>query len=160
MTKPAAIGVVFSLDKKKVLLIKRCDVPVWVLPGGGIEKDETPEEAVCRELWEETGLRVVVKRKIAYYTPLNRLAMPTHVFECQPRDGLLRTGCETRAISYFDIDHLPRSFFIVHYDWLQDALLNKAETLYKPIWRVTYWEVFKYFCSKPLQVINFIYNRN
>jgi 8-oxo-dGTP diphosphatase len=160
MTKPAAIGVIFSIDKTRVLLIKRSDVPVWVLPGGGIEKGETPEEAVCREVWEETGLRVRIVRKIAYYTPLNHLAKPTHVFECQPMDGLLRTGCETQAIAYHELGKLPESFFIVHQDWLQDVLLNKLEVIHKPIWRVTYWEVFKYFCRRPLQVIKFILSRH
>jgi TDG/mug DNA glycosylase family protein len=33
------------------------DKTVWAPPGGGIEPDETPEEAITRELAEECGLR-------------------------------------------------------------------------------------------------------
>ncbi len=112
MIKPAAIGIIFSKDKKEVLLVKRCDVAVWVLPGGGIEEDESPESAVCREVWEETGLKVQVARKIAFYTPLNKLASPTHLFECTPVDGALQTGCETREIAYFSLDKLPPRFLL------------------------------------------------
>lgn len=53
----------------EVLLI-RVDLPwvpggVWTLPGGGIEQDETPEQCVAREVFEETGLRnVAIERKL------------------------------------------------------------------------------------------------
>lgn len=30
----------------------------WVSPGGGVEPDETHEQAAIRELWEETGIQV------------------------------------------------------------------------------------------------------
>lgn len=30
---------------------------LWLTPGGGCLAEETPEEAACRELWEETGIR-------------------------------------------------------------------------------------------------------
>lgn len=32
----------------------------WLLPGGGVEHGEHPEQTVIREAWEETGLRIKV----------------------------------------------------------------------------------------------------
>jgi 8-oxo-dGTP pyrophosphatase MutT (NUDIX family) len=34
----------------------------WVPPGGGREAEETPEDCVCREAFEETGLTIQVER--------------------------------------------------------------------------------------------------
>jgi ADP-ribose pyrophosphatase YjhB (NUDIX family) len=47
----------------KILLIQRGEEPgkgFWTLPGGYVEADETPDEGVVREVWEETGLRTKV----------------------------------------------------------------------------------------------------
>lgn len=151
--KEAAIAVIFRNDQ--LLLIKRRDVPVWVFPGGGIDEGETPEQAVLREVWEETGLRVQIVRKIAEYTPINHLAKKTYLFECRELDGCLRTGCETADINYFPLHDLPALFFIVHRDWLQDALEKSDEVITKPITRVTYFEFAKYFSKHPWQVITF-----
>ena len=41
--------------------VQRGDI-VWNFPGGGIEGMETPEEACVREVKEETGYNVVIKR--------------------------------------------------------------------------------------------------
>jgi ADP-ribose pyrophosphatase YjhB (NUDIX family) len=48
-------------DAPAVLLIRRGQEPLkgeWSLPGGAVELGETLEEAVCREVLEETGLAV------------------------------------------------------------------------------------------------------
>ena len=37
----------------------------YVFPGGGVDKGESPEDAAIREMEEETGLRVTVKRELA-----------------------------------------------------------------------------------------------
>ena len=48
----------------KILMIKTLHFNRWELPGGGIEKDETPEEAAIRELKEECGLDGIVNRPL------------------------------------------------------------------------------------------------
>lgn len=54
---------VFIFDGSKFLLLKRTKEDLWMpgrwgLPGGKIEKGETPEEAVIRETKEETGINI------------------------------------------------------------------------------------------------------
>jgi 8-oxo-dGTP pyrophosphatase MutT (NUDIX family) len=55
--RPATRALVLD-EADRVLLVRMGDGDraVWVTPGGGIEPGETDEEAVRRELLEETGL--------------------------------------------------------------------------------------------------------
>jgi len=155
----AAIGIIFNMTKDQVLLIKRRDVPVWVLPGGGIESGENPSTAAIREIYEETGLHVTVKREIAEYTPINRLAALTYTFECAAASGTLQTGDETKEIAFFSLNNLPKELFVIHRDWLNDALLNEQSMIRKNIDNVTYRRLFLYLLKNPGQVIRFALSR-
>lgn len=55
------------VEDDKVALIERFrgGNHYYVFPGGGVDEGETIEEAAMREMVEETGLRVTVKRKLA-----------------------------------------------------------------------------------------------
>ena len=153
--KSSVTSIIFQDNYSKVLVLKRRDVPVWVLPGGSIDKKETPETAITREVLEETGLQVSIKRKIAIYTPVNRLTTSTHVFECEVLNGNLKTGKETRDIGFFPLSTLPDNTFHVHRDMIDDALLQKKEVIQKPFIQITYWKLFKYFVKHPIVVIRF-----
>jgi len=43
-----------------VLLARHKKLNVWLPPGGHVEKDELPDDAVLREVYEETGVRAKI----------------------------------------------------------------------------------------------------
>ena len=49
---------VFVVWEGKVLLHLHRKLGIWLPPGGHIERDELPDDAAVREVFEETGLRV------------------------------------------------------------------------------------------------------
>jgi ADP-ribose pyrophosphatase YjhB (NUDIX family) len=61
-------GAVFDKNKERILLIRREDDGKWAVPGGYMDAGEDFSEACAREVYEETGLQVEVKRLISVYT--------------------------------------------------------------------------------------------
>ncbi len=55
-------------EKKEVLLQYRTDVERWGLPAGTIEMDETAFEALTREVYEETSLKIRQAEPMALYS--------------------------------------------------------------------------------------------
>lgn len=51
------VGIILSSNAGKVLWAKRIGQEAWQFPQGGIDRDESPEDALYRELNEELGLR-------------------------------------------------------------------------------------------------------
>lgn len=156
--KVSVAVIIFSSCRQKILLIKRRDVPVFALPGGGVDPGETFEAAAVREAFEETGLHVSIVRTIAYYYPINKLTYPTLFFECIPLSGSPQITDETAAIHYFSLDELPRELPPPYPAWVQDALLN-LPPLFKPIDSVTYLKFFYYILRYPILVSRFILSR-
>jgi ADP-ribose pyrophosphatase YjhB (NUDIX family) len=54
---PSVTGIIFDAHAS-ILLVRQRDGDVWSTPGGALEPDETPADAVVREVQEETGLIV------------------------------------------------------------------------------------------------------
>jgi mutator protein MutT len=48
-------------NRGRILMVQRAKQPLagkWSLPGGLVETGESLRDAVCREVWEETGLEI------------------------------------------------------------------------------------------------------
>ena len=58
---PSACAVVID-DSGRVLLGRRADTGAWSLPAGAVDPGEQPADAVVREVYEETGVHIVVER--------------------------------------------------------------------------------------------------
>jgi len=62
-------------EEGKVLLVKRANPPSqgqWTIPGGRVELGETLAQAVERELFEETGLRVSCGTLVTHLEVIDR----------------------------------------------------------------------------------------
>src|SRR5262245_2976554 len=87
------------VDDHRVLLLyvrdRETGEQFWLLPGGGPEAGETPEECICREMREETGLEVAVQGML-FATP----DLPggvydwLHTYHCQVVSGTAFPGSE------------------------------------------------------------------
>lgn len=155
MEQQSIYGIVFSEDRKNILFVLRRDLPVWVLPGGGLDENESPEEGVVREIQEETGFRVQIVRKIADYFPVNKMTKRTHLFECSIIDGSSCSGEESKEVSFFSIQALPKRLPPPFSGWIMDALENREEIIQKPIEGVTYTVLVKLLCLHPILVFRY-----
>lgn len=155
--QPASIGIVFD-EKKQLLLVQRRDVPIWVLPGGGIEPGELPEKALCREVKEEAGIEIEIVKKCAEYRPVNALSSLTSLFLGKKIGGAEKISDETAAVAFFPLHALPRDFFFIHRLWLEESL-KSVELIERPLVEVNYRTLFKYFLMHPSYVFAYLYTR-
>jgi 8-oxo-dGTP diphosphatase len=124
-------------DDDAVLLIRRRWPPYrgrWGLPGGFIAYGETPEDAAVREVREETGLEIRIRRLIGtwiedYRRPQGIDRLLSLYYIGQIVGGREQPGDEATALAWFERDALPRRLAGPHLAVLQAsraALDSKA----------------------------------
>ncbi|MFD1427003.1 HAD-IIA family hydrolase [Kroppenstedtia sanguinis] len=134
--KPGVAGIVMD-ERGRVLLMRRADNGCWAVPSGHVERGESVEEAIVREIREETGLQVEVKRLIGLYSdPKSQVftyrngataQFVTACFRCERVGGaLVTTGDETLDVNYFEVDRLPEPILKMHPDWIEDAFAGES----------------------------------
>ena len=138
-TMPARLGANAIITcNGKILLEKRRDCDIWGLVGGGVKKQETPLQAILREIYEELGLRIPKERfnKLSVYGEPGRIAayqdgsiwrMVIVVFglelDVEPE---MKISSESRALRFFTREELKDIKIVVtHSDIVDDWFLNR-----------------------------------
>jgi 8-oxo-dGTP diphosphatase len=151
----SVLGIVF--DEEKVLLVKRKDVPVWVLPGGGIDSGETGEEAVIREFKEEVGVDVEVIRRVGTYTG-GFFIKPVHLYEVKVICGEVCAGDEIKGVNYFSIKKLPKEIPPPFEEFIEDALTRKPP-FEKKVESITIFTILGTVLRHPILFGRFLLSR-
>ena len=123
-------GIVIN-EKGEVLLIQRDDSRTFAPPGGGMEMGELPTENVAREVFEETGMKVMPVRLVGvYHTPVEKIGILNFVFRCIPRGGEIKTSKESLFVGYYATNKLPSPLDEIHRERLERAFTHNGGAPY------------------------------
>ena len=136
-------GVVFGFDadELKVLLIQRALDPFkgkWALPGGFVREDETLDDAVRRELLEETGLGDVFLEQLYTFGALNRdprerVVSVAYYALVKLSDHNAKAATDAANAQWFPVSQVPQLAFD-HADIVALALTRlQGKVRYQPI---------------------------
>lgn len=138
-TMPAHLGAnAIMTCGNKLLLEKRRDSDTWGLVGGGVKKTETELQAICREVYEELGIRIPKEkfRKLGVYGEPGRIAayrdgsiwrMVIVVFGLElEEEPKMTISAESRELRFFSKEELKQiDIVITHSDIVEDWFLNR-----------------------------------
>jgi 8-oxo-dGTP pyrophosphatase MutT (NUDIX family) len=111
-----SIAAVIRDTTGRLLLIEKHDGN-WSLPAGAIEPGETPEQAVAREVKEETGMICTARRLLGLlggsdyrytYSNGDQVEYLVALYRCDAIDDEAPTDVqETRSVRYFAREEMP-----------------------------------------------------
>jgi 8-oxo-dGTP pyrophosphatase MutT (NUDIX family) len=97
-------------DDGEVLLVEHTYMRGWYLPGGGVERGETTERAVIRELQEEAGVKVIGRPRLVGIHANHRVFRGDHVLlyrvEAWEPCAAAAQG-EIKSVGWFAPEQLP-----------------------------------------------------
>ncbi len=138
-TMPAHLGAnaIITWDGM-ILLERRRDSDTWGLIGGGVKKSETELQAICREVYEELGLRIPKERfqKLAVYGEPGRIAafqdgsvwrMVIVVFGLTfDEEPKLQISAESKELRFFSKEEIKGiEIPVTHSDIVEDWFINR-----------------------------------
>ena len=97
---------------KYLLLIYRAKENDWSFPKGGINLNESPEEAVKREILEETGLKIKIIKELTPNIYLNSRTVEetiTFMYLCEEISGRLKVEHEKDKLEWVELSEVKET---------------------------------------------------
>src|ERR1044071_7496372 len=134
---PAVAAAIFN-ENGNILLQKRKDVNQWCIISGHVEFGETVEDAVLREIFEETNVNAYIKRFIGIYSSPptqtyiysdRTVQYITSYFEARLEREIEKnfSNNETSELKFFSTNDIPEDLALINPNWLKDSLDKKGK---------------------------------
>lgn len=114
--RPVTFGVrVMLIRDGQALLVRQTYLAGWFMPGGGLKRGETLEEAARREAHEETGAELGALELLGAYTHFGEWQSDHNVvFLCTDFNLVGQPDGEIAEMRFFPLDALPQETFPGH----------------------------------------------
>jgi len=119
-------------ENHKILLVQRGKPPFvdsWALPGGHIELGEIVEDAVTREIKEETNLDVKIEKLFNVYSkpdrdPRGHYITIVYVCSMNNKKQQVLGGDDAKKAKFFDLQEIPKLNLAFDHDQIIKDFLN------------------------------------
>jgi 8-oxo-dGTP pyrophosphatase MutT (NUDIX family) len=120
--RPKTLGVRIMLIKNdQVLLVRQTYIPGWFMPGGGVKRGETLEQATRREAYEEIGAQMGELTLLGAYTNFGEYKSDHNVlFYCTDFTFSGTRDNEIAETRFFPLDALPEELHSGHRNRLEE----------------------------------------
>ena len=112
--KDRVLVVVYRDDGKILLVRSRFSRQEWALPGGGVNRNESYEQAAVREVSEEIGLKIYNLRYLGKANSHESYAkFSVRVFAAHASDYDIKCNFEIMEARWLNRDHLPKEYTLL-----------------------------------------------
>ena len=114
-SKKDRVRVIVYRDDGDILLVKnRFSRQKWALPGGGVNRNESYEQAAVREVLEEIGLKIHNLRYLGKANSHESYAkFSVRVFAAHASDYDIKCNFEIMEARWFSMDYLPKEYTLL-----------------------------------------------
>ncbi len=130
--RPVRMGVrVMMVQGDEVRLIRHTYLSGWYMPGGGIKRNETIEQAARREAMEETGAELGEITLLGIFSSFVQWKTDhTALFLCKDFKITGKSDGEIAEMRLFPLDALPENTFSSHRKLLEAYRKNGSPNMF------------------------------